>query len=93
MNLLVSTLSEAQSFIMPNFVGQPLGNITSSLQDAGMRLGDVSVALPAANPNSPVLPTPIATSPQATPASIIVSQNPAPGQKVRAGTVVTFEVQ
>ena len=92
-NLLVSTLSEAQTFVMPNFVGQPLGSITASLQDAGMRLGEVSVAVPPANPNSPVLATPIATSPQATPASIIVSQAPAAGQKVRAGSVINFEVQ
>jgi beta-lactam-binding protein with PASTA domain len=30
---------------------------------------------------------------QASPASIIVSQNPAAGQKVAAGTTVSFEVR
>jgi beta-lactam-binding protein with PASTA domain len=78
---------------MPNFIGQPLGSIAASLQDAGMRVGEVSVAVPPANPNSPVLATPIATSPPATPVSIIVSQTPAAGAKVRAGSVVNFEVQ
>ena len=92
-NLLITNLGDAQMFVMPSFVGQPLGSVTITLQDAGLHVGDVSVAIPTTNQNSTALPTPILTSPQATPASLVVSQAPAAGQKVRAGSTVTFEVQ
>lgn len=94
-NLLVSSGVEAQSYVMPSFVGQPLGSVSRALQDAGFRLGNVSVPsiveLPAdqsaaqvAGPTPPVQPSP---------ASMIVSQNPAAGQKVAAGATVSFEVR
>ena len=94
-NLLVSGGVEAQSYVMPSFVGQPLGSVSRTLQDAGFRLGNVSVPsiveLPAdqsaaqvAGPTPPVQPSP---------ASMIVSQNPAAGQKVAAGATVSFEVR
>ena len=94
-NLLVSSGVEAQSYVMPSFVGQPLGSVSRTLQDAGFRLGNVSVPsiveLPAdqsaaqvAGPTPPVQPSP---------ASMIVSQNPAAGQKVAAGATVSFEVR
>lgn len=94
-NLLVSSGVEAQSYVMPSFVGQPLGSVSRALQDAGFRLGNVSVPsiveLPAdqsaaqvAGPTPPVQPSP---------ASVIVSQTPAAGQKVSAGATVSFEVR
>jgi beta-lactam-binding protein with PASTA domain len=92
-NLLVTNLDDAQSFVMPSFLGQPLGSVTLSLENAGLRIGDVGVAIPATNASALALPTAIMTSPQATPASLIVSQLPSPGQRVRAGTTVNFEVQ
>lgn len=45
-NLLVTTGSEPQAFVMPSFIGQPLGTVSQTLQDAGFRLGNVSVAPP-----------------------------------------------
>lgn len=106
-NLLVTTPAEPQAFVMPSFVGQALGNASRTLQDAGFRLGNVSVAEPASpppgdagNPSAPgslpatALPPPQAAAPaQASPASIIVSQVPAAGQRVLAGTTVNFEVR
>ena len=92
-NLLVSTGAEPQAFVMPSFLGQPLGSVSNTLQDAGFRLGNVSVAAiaeatgdqgAAAGPTVPVQPSP---------ASIIVSQVPAAGQKVAAGAAVSFEVR
>ena len=109
-SLLVSASAEPQAFVMPSFVGQALGSVSRSLQDAGFRLGNVNVIVPpsapagdAANPSAqaassapatPAVP-PASTSPpvQATPASIIVSQVPAAGQKVFAGTAVNFDVR
>ncbi|MGO8984781.1 MAG: PASTA domain-containing protein [Terriglobales bacterium] len=94
-SLLVSNGPETQTYIMPNLTGQPLGSATLALQDAGVKVGRVSV-LP------PELKTPaeVQTAPSAAPAarepgaaSMIVSQNPAPGQKILAGSVVNFEVR
>jgi hypothetical protein len=53
-------------------------------------LGNVSVAV-AANADADAQSA--SPPPQATPASIVVSQNPGVGQKIMAGSVVTFEVR
>jgi len=115
-SLLVTAAAQPPAFVMPNFVGQPLGSVSRTLQDAGFRLGNVSVSVPApvaaatdaANPAAsappdpgtqapavaPVAPVASATPPaQPSPASIIVSQTPAAGQKVFGGTAVSFEVR
>jgi beta-lactam-binding protein with PASTA domain len=107
-SFLVSAAADPQAFVMPSFVGQPLGSASRSLQDAGFRLGNVNVAVPpaslvagdagnpvAANAVSAAAVPPPQTAPpaQPTPASIIVSQVPAAGQKVFAGAAVNFEVR
>jgi eukaryotic-like serine/threonine-protein kinase len=103
-SLLVTATADPQIFAMPSFVGQPLGSASRTLQDAGFKLGNVSVApppAPAAAPDAafpsavvPAAPAPVSASPaQPTPASIIVSQTPAPGQKIVAGAFVNFEVR
>jgi len=105
-SLLVTVAPDPPAYVMPNFVGQPLGSASRTLQDAGFKLGNVGVAPPAptapandatfpslASPTS-VTPVPVSASPaQATPASIIVSQTPPPGQRIVAGGFVNFEVR
>ena len=82
-SLLVAAPSQPQALVMPNFAGQPLGTVTQTLQVAGMRVGNVTTA-----------PVPEGTSPTAPyPGSIIVSQDPAAGEKVIAGATVNFEVR
>ena len=76
---------------MPNLTGQPLGSATLALQDAGMKVGKVSVVPPAPQPGE-VQPAPPPVS-EPSPASMIVTQTPAPGQKITAGTAVAFEVR
>lgn len=106
-SLLVTAAPQPQSFVMPSFLGQPLGSASRTLQDNGFKLGTVSVAAPApppadsqttpdtantANAQTPpaqALPAPA----QPSPASIVVAQVPAPGQKVAAGSAVSFEVR
>jgi beta-lactam-binding protein with PASTA domain len=89
-SLLVATAADPEVFVMPSFIGQPLGSASRTLQDAGFRLGNVSVAtLATAEGDSQNAAPP----PQATPASIIVSQNPGAGQKITAGSLVSFEVR
>ena len=94
-SLLVTAPAETQAFVMPSFVGQPLGSVSRTLQDAGFRLGNVSMAAveaPAVDAAAPAVTTP-ETPAQPSPASIVVSQTPGAGQKVVAGTAVNFEVR
>ncbi|HEY3975573.1 MAG TPA: PASTA domain-containing protein [Candidatus Sulfotelmatobacter sp.] len=96
-SLLVTAVVEAQAFVMPSFVGQPLGSASQTLQDSGFKLGSVSVAAAApavtdaANPAAPIAP--VAPPAQPSPASIIVSQTPGAGQKVFGGASINFEVR
>ncbi len=89
-NLLVSTAFETPAYVMPNLTGQPLGTATITLQDAGMRVGAVSV-IPAAATSTAQVPAPASSEPNS--ASMIVTQTPQPGQKVVAGTAVNFNVR
>jgi len=106
-SFLVTAAPEPQAFVMPSFVGQPLGSASRSLQDAGFRLGNVSVVVPASADAGDAASAAASTAPpgaaapqaqpappvQPTPASIIVSQVPMAGQKVFAGAAVYFEVR
>jgi eukaryotic-like serine/threonine-protein kinase len=92
-SLLLSDVAPAQALVMPRFVGQPLGSVTLVLQDAGLRVGTVTVAEAQENAASPEPGAPPPQAPLPSPASIIVSQNPAPGQKVIMGAAVSFEVR
>jgi beta-lactam-binding protein with PASTA domain len=100
-SLLTTEAALPQAFLMPNFTGQALGGVTLVLQDAGFRLGSVSIAPPAVPPAAPVadssaatsVPAPPSPPPQPTPSSVIVSQNPAPGAKIVVGSAVNFEVR
>ncbi len=95
-SLLVSDGPEPAIYVMPNLTGQPLGSATLALQDAGIKIGRVSVLPPASSAllpgeqSAPVAPPPPS---EPSPASMIVTQTPAPGQKVEAGSAVNFEVR
>jgi len=91
-SLLVSRGPEPESFVMPNLVGQPLGSVTLALQDAGLKVGKVSAAAAAA-PADAATSTQPAPPPIAGAASMIVTQSPAAGQKIVAGSAVDFEVR
>lgn len=76
-NLLVTNAGQPQAFVMPNFVGQPLGSVKPALQDAGLRVGSITASAQTGS----------------SPASIVVSHSPAAGEKVSVGAAVNFEVQ
>jgi beta-lactam-binding protein with PASTA domain len=88
-SLLMADTPQSPTFVMPSFVGQPLGSVTVALQDAGMRLGSVTLAaqVPTVEGQTPVSISAVQ------PSSIIASQNPGAGQKIAAGSVVNFEVR
>jgi beta-lactam-binding protein with PASTA domain len=96
LSLLVAAPANVQTFVMPSFVGQPLGSVSRTLQDAGFKLGNVTVTAivedPAGFPSGVAAPAPQAPA-QPSPASLIVAQAPAAGQKVVAGSYVSFEVK
>jgi len=80
--LLLAEAPQPAAFVMPNFVGQSLVNVTPLLQDAGLRMGTVTVASDNASPGS-----------TSSSASLIVAQDPAAGQRVAAGSVVNLGVK
>src|ERR1035441_1206385 len=92
-SLLVTDGPEPLIYVMPNLTGQPLGSAMLALQDAGIKVGKVSV-LPPPSPLEPQT-APVAPSAVSEPsaASMIVTQTPAPGQKIVAGSAVNFEVR
>jgi beta-lactam-binding protein with PASTA domain len=92
-SLLVTVSPQAQAFVMPSFIGQPLGSVNLALLDAGFHVGNVTVAPSPTDNASTGSISLIVPPPQPSPASIIVSQNPAPGQRVSAGATVNFEVR
>jgi beta-lactam-binding protein with PASTA domain len=93
-SLLVTVAASPPAFVMPSFVGQPLGSASRTLQDSGFKLGNVTMAPPSASAATPNAGSSMPAAPaQPSPASIIVVQTPPAGQKILAGAVVNFEVR
>lgn len=93
-SLLVTVAANPPAFVMPSFVGQPLGSVSRTLQDAGFKLGNVTMAAPSASAATPSAGSSTPPAPaQPSPASTIVVQMPPAGQKILAGAVVNFEVR
>ena len=92
-SLLVSGGPAPATYVMPDLTGQPLGSATLALQDAGLRLGQVNIAAtpPAADAQTAAITPPSNAQPNS--ASMIVTQSPAAGQKIVAGSFVNFEVR
>jgi beta-lactam-binding protein with PASTA domain len=93
-SLLISQETQPQAFVMPTFIGQPLGSVAVTLKSDGFTIGKVTVApLDSAtalgNTVSGAEPSPAAACPD----SIIVAQDPVPGSKVLAGSTINFSVK
>ena len=106
------------AYLMPSFVGRPLGSVALAIKDAGFVLGKVTVVTAdAGNPqpaaavgvspepgqnemttlgNAPpqgVVPPPPIQAGAPSPASIVVAQQPAAGQKIVAGAEIRLVVR
>jgi eukaryotic-like serine/threonine-protein kinase len=96
-SLLVAEPSSPEALVMPSFVGQPLGSVTTMLASAGLTLGKVVVQAPSTPvPDGLAPPGPAEVSTPAavvSPASVVVSQDPGPGEKVYAESAVNFVVR
>ena len=121
-SLLVARDSPA-TYLMPSFIGRPLGSVALAIKDSGFVLGKVTVAaaetvnsqpaaingdslaptengvakapvnsLPANSAQSVVAPPPIQLG-TPSPASIVVAQQPAAGQKIVAGSEIGLVVR
>jgi eukaryotic-like serine/threonine-protein kinase len=90
-NLLAAQPPLPQAFVMPSLVGQTLSAATAALKQAGLEVGSVTLASAAPGTFPPIRPPQGVATPSGS--SRIVSQNPAAGAKVIAGTAVSFEVR
>jgi beta-lactam-binding protein with PASTA domain len=97
-SLLLSAAPATPSYLMPSLVGQSFESATGILESAGMRLGTVKVA--SLEQSAPNISTPTAgragaaatPEPTPSPSSLVLSQDPAAGQPIMAGSTVNFEV-
>jgi len=92
-NLLAAAPVSAPVFVMPSFIGQALGGVELVLKDAGFHVGNITVAANVPSPEISSPPVPAAAPVQPSPGSVIVSQNPAPGARISAGSAVNLEVR
>lgn len=78
-SLLVAAESREPQFVVPNFTGRSLADVTALLESAGMEVARVSdaTARPFAAPARP---------------GTVIGQSPPPGQVVAAGTQFSLEV-
>ncbi|MGI9104379.1 MAG: PASTA domain-containing protein [Terriglobales bacterium] len=79
-SLLFAAPPDPQALVMPSFVGRQLSEVTRSIQDAGLKVGNVRVVV--ANGNGTAMATP----------TIVSKQSPTVGQKVTPGMTVDLEV-
>lgn len=100
-SLLVAAENSPQAFVMPSFIGQPLGSVTITLRDAGFSVGKLTMAItdqsPAATPQPNISTAATGAeslpAPSISPASMIVAQDPLAGQRVLAGATINFVVK
>jgi beta-lactam-binding protein with PASTA domain len=107
-NLIVAGDAAPKAYVMPSFLGRPLGSVALAIKNAAFTLGKVTPADQTAPSVSPgPAGTPGQTSQQpapvqsaspsvanvSSPAAIIVAQQPAPGQRILAGAEIRFTVR
>jgi beta-lactam-binding protein with PASTA domain len=87
-SFLVAASADPVAYVMPSFLGQSVSAAERAVQEAGMRVVGVNTAA------APVTSSDeSAGSNSGAPGSVVVGQSPAPGQKVRFGSTVSFTVR
>lgn len=88
--ILLSAPDRPEQYVMPNFIGRHLADVVPILEQAGFKLGAITDT---ASPAPPAASAAAKSAPKALPeASIILRQTPAPGQRIEAGSAISFEV-
>ena len=78
-NLLVSAAVDGPAYVMPSFLGQPLGTASRALQDSGFKLGNISVAQAPANGATASAVSSLASGANSAAATAGTPATPAPG--------------
>jgi beta-lactam-binding protein with PASTA domain len=84
-SLLTAGAAQQQAYVMPSFIGSPLASATKALDNARIHISSVTGTSDMPGDAAPLAPI--------GPASIILSQTPAPGQRVQEGQPVNFDVR
>jgi eukaryotic-like serine/threonine-protein kinase len=84
LNVLIAAEPEPQEFVMPNFVGHPLSEVSAAIEAAGLKIEYVGTAQ--LTPNDAVPNGSIVTT------TVISRQTPSAGQKVTSDTPIALEV-
>jgi beta-lactam-binding protein with PASTA domain len=85
-SLLVAGAPQTQTFAMPSFIGQSVGTASQTLQDAGFKIGNVTLE------GQISTGSPAAGAPRPGAGNIIVSQTPAAGDQITLGSTIDFQV-
>jgi len=70
-NLLVTAGAEEQSYVMPDFVGHQLAEASAAIEQAGLRLGDVTDVAPTSRDHSIILKQSPAPGQRVTPGTVV----------------------
>ncbi len=90
-SLLVTVAADPQAFVMPSFVGQSLGSASRSLQDAGFRLGNVNVVVPASTPAGDAANPNAASAPSAAGAPAVPPAQAAPPAQASPASIIVAQ--
>ena len=92
-SLLIAAPPEPQTFVMPDFIGQPLDSVIKAVNEAGFKIGNIHTITPAA-PTAPgpvAVPAPAPVAPSKNVATV-VHQSPAPGQRITTAALINVDV-
>ncbi|HUS19529.1 MAG TPA: PASTA domain-containing protein [Terriglobales bacterium] len=83
-SLLMAAPEEDEFFVMPSFIGKHLAEVAPKLEEAGMKLGNLTEAASAdgAETKSKIFGE----------GTIILKQTPPPGQRIPAGATINFVI-
>jgi beta-lactam-binding protein with PASTA domain len=85
-SVLVAAEPDVQSFIMPSFVGRPLSEVVSRIEQAGFKLGRVYDSEAQQQPSASTLPAPNNVPP------VVLKQTPSAGQRITSETPIELQV-
>lgn len=88
-SLLVAAPAQPQTYVMPDFVGQPLDSVIKTINDAGFKLGSIHTVAPATSPASGPIASPISLSKSV---ALVVHQSPAAGQRITTDALINVDV-
>jgi len=88
-SLLVAADRPPAAYVMPSFVGQPLGSVSLALKDTSFSVGKVAMSEPPASPAPAVAPTTSLPAPAGSPPNNPAAGNagPAPGPTTAPATI------